>query len=222
MSQIKLTDILKNKKQGDEWYTFQVPEELHYWTMKRPWSKGSFKKYGVRLAGLTVKASLPGDPSKSSYTARNPFLLESGGEISRGFLSTTISKTASFTFRADDSIDASQILTELSKKVALETWEVKKLEVYNSDKGYDLIFQRHNPDGNGPSLYFYRAINVGSNRLYPEISLHEQQQLLAKFVERQAHCTAEKPTDLVHGCGLKKIKKNQIRKRKSGKWIHLD
>jgi hypothetical protein len=38
---IKISDLLKLKEPGDEWFTIEAPEEFHVWQKKAPWNPRS-------------------------------------------------------------------------------------------------------------------------------------------------------------------------------------
>ncbi len=121
----------------------------------------------------------------------------------------------------DSATEANEILEELSVKTGIALWSVKTLRVFVSN-GIELHFQRHNPNGTGASLYFFRLKDDKRNVLYPEVSLHEQQWLVDQMKITLAHCTIKPKTALVPGCSIEVMEKKATKKGgTSTKWIRL-
>jgi hypothetical protein len=78
--------------------------------------------------------------------------LKCGGESYRGFSKTQTIRTTKLNIRVDGVVEFNAAMNELSEKFDLDVWKVKEMNAYNKEHGYDLYFQRHNPDGNGESL----------------------------------------------------------------------
>ena len=209
----RLTDILKNKSIGEEWYCYEAPEETHFWSSSSHWKEGLFKKCGLSLASVSVQAITKIDTNINRFKKSAPMRLPCGVEIESGYFKTELKKEARCRFRVDCIPDLNMIMTDLSKETGLSFWEIKTLSVYNSLKGAEILFAKHNPDSVGVSLYLRRVDTASGSRLYPEISLHEQMELLGKFQNKLAHCTAIEFKSKGHGCSLEKRTKKALLKK---------
>jgi len=216
MTRPRTYDILAKKEAGEEWYCFEAPEEFHVWLLNHPWRPDSFRDYGVSLLSLTVRSATPtGEEDRHRYNRRSPLRLDCGIEVNKGYYQTTQTKTAKFRMRVSGPRETEEALSELSQKTGLETWEVWEMTIYNSKEGVEAEFKRHNPDGTGTSLYFYRASWADRSLLYPDIPLNEQQRIVGRFQNRLAHCTAEEMKQIAFSCALKKkISPKQIKVRR--------
>ena len=222
MSKTKLEDILRNKNAGDEWYAIEAPEELRCWIQEHRWKADIFRDNGLSLAGIKVESSdQTGKLSVDRYTPKNPMRLKCGAEIYKGQFGTTTTKKMIAKFRTDGVIEMNEVMNELCDFTGLTSWDIKQLEVYNSDKGATIEFEVHDPDSNGKLLYVYAVHRNGSRRFYHEVLISEQQELLNSFQNRFAHCTAGKFNLMGHTCALrKKTPKKQIKRRKKKKSNH--
>lgn len=218
MSNYRLTDILKSKTEGAEWYCLEAPEETRVWVSGSPWDNDIFKKAGISPVVIQVSSDMVVGDKKDVFSYKAPLVLSCGVDVPKGFIKTRTNKSASFTIRIDSCIELNQIMDELSKKTGLTSWDVKKLKVYNADDGVFVEFALHNPDGNGTGLFTYRFEIGKSSRLYPDVVIADQQRYVKKFYNNLAHCTAAKSDSLVHSCALKKkVKKKQIIRRSAKK-----
>lgn len=75
--------------------------------------------------------------------------------------------------------------------------------------GKELFFKRHNSNGTGVSLYFFRVTEGKESRLYPAVGLNEQLEMTKLMQIDLAHCTAVEHTEMVHECALVVMKKNK-------------
>jgi len=214
---VKLKELLKFKKSGDEWYSLHAPEELRIWQKSKPWKKGSFSKRGVRLVSVSFRSYKEISDVCQRFTLKSPMSLESGGDL-YGDYRTRQTKSASLKGRFDDCTDFNRHMKELCVKTELDVWEIHKINVYNPVQAVEIEFTIHNPDGNGAGLYLYRVIKEKTSRMYPTIMLSDQLKYVDMFYENLAHCTADEVTSMVHACGLTKKKpKKQIKTKKKGK-----
>lgn len=214
---VKLKEMLKIKKPGDEWYSLHAPEELRIWQKSKPWKKGSFSDRGVKLLSVSFRAYSETSDTREKFSLKTPMVLKGGGELFGDYRIRQI-KSASLKGRFDDCTDFNVNMKELCKKTGLDFWEISKLSVYNPKVAVEVEFAIHNPDGSGASLYLYRIIKEKTSRLYPTIMLSDQLKYVDRFYENLAHCTADEVTNLVHACGLKKKRpKKQIKTKKKGK-----
>ena len=221
MGYLTLTDVLANKKEGDEWYSFQLPEELHIWTLVNKWKKGVFKGYGSHLSSLSVGGEVDTHKTQRKCSNRTPMYLKCGVDIRAGCTVIKTTSTANFTFPADSSVEVNEILEELSNETGITVWAVKGMNLYVPGIR-EIFFKRHNPNGTGTSLYFFRLKDDQRNTLYPEVSLNEQQGLVSLMKIKLAHCTAVERKEMVHGCAIKVMQKKQGKKdSKQAKWFHL-
>jgi len=215
VSNIRLTDLLKSKKVGDSWYSFEAPEQFHFWTLRHPWPLGCFRPYAVGLLAVRVTAiGSGGEATKQAYTRKSPLRLLCRVEVYAGYYKVIQTKACSFTFRVGDTDELEDALKELSEKTGLNTWQIEKMLILGK-RGAEIEFRRHDPDSNGTALYLYRMVKDGDSRLYPDITLHEQEREVGKFRSRLAHCTAKKIETQVYSCALtNKVKPSQIKVRK--------
>lgn len=218
MSNTKLADVVKNKKPGDEWYTYEAPEELRFWAAGSPWPKKIFDLNGLSLASVWAEAiERAGTASVVKYTQKNPLRLDCGVEV-EGQLGTSLQKKGIVRFRVDGIIELNQAMKELSEASGHETWEIKGFEVYNDRKGASVSFKIFDPDTNGTSLFAYAYFRDGHRRLFPDVLQSEQKEILGDFQNRLAHCTAIQLQGLGPSCALRhKVKKRQIKLRKAKK-----
>lgn len=216
MSNVRLKDVLKNKKHGEEWYTLMAPEELHKWLLKKPWDPDCFSKKGVHLLGASVSAADEPKPTRTKLTKKKPWNLPNGITVDSGYTQSSTKKTAGFRFRADSSVEFSEIMTELSERTGLDIWNVNTLEINNNTLGDVVEFKIFNPDGNGASLYLHRVISNGNSRLYPDVLLSRQIEVVGNFYDKKAHCTCTEITEKIHACAIEYgIKSKQIKLRKN-------
>lgn len=215
MGNIKLDDILRVKKPGDEWYAIEAPEQLHFWVT--PWDKKLFSDNKLAIAGVKMEASAKaGGSNVIRYSNKKPLRLKCGVEITSGQFGTTTTTKGIFKYRTDGIIELNEAMKELTVMSGLKTWTVKQLEVYNPKEGATMNFEIYDPDANGGSLYLYRVHRNGRSRLYHEILVSEQNELLKNFKNNIAHCTAVKiEARIAHACAIKrKLKKDQVKTRK--------
>jgi hypothetical protein len=215
MSKLRLKDILGRIESGADYYCYEAPEEFHFWTSKHPWPAGAFKDYGVSLLSLKVLAAELGDSTRHTFNKKNPLRLDCGHEINKGSWQTQQTKVARFSIRADGASEVQDIMTELCTKTGLQSWEVLELQIYNSGRGAIIEFRKHNPNSSKALLYFWRVDVDNTSRLYPDVSLHEQQELIGGFQDRLAHCTIVKVEDDIADCAIKqKVKPRQVIRRR--------
>jgi hypothetical protein len=203
----KLKEILQHKKRGDEWFSYLAPEEYHTWEYGKPWDFNKFRNYGVALLAVSVSASedVPGTKNIQRFSSKSPMYLETSGvELTEGHIGTKVKRMGSTKFRTDSVIELNQILSEFSEKSNIHFWWVSAIEVSNKKTGGICQFQRHNPDGHGVSLFFYRLKTGNASSLYPDISLHDQQLFLGKFKQYMARCVCDEKKQKSHGCALDK------------------
>ena len=221
MSKTRISDILKNKDKGDEWYTLMAPQELHKWIFKTPWKPNRFSSRGVHLLSARVTSSEPlknGDTRDEKLSKKEPWRLKNGLSIDDGFFKTGGSKSAGFTIHADGTIEFNEIMTELSQRTGLKAWDVNKLEVSNNKEGAVIEFKNFNPDGHGSSIYLYRITSTGSSKLYPDILLSRQEKCVDGFYDMLSHCTCDEQPQKYHGCAIEQaVKSKQIKLRKNKK-----
>lgn len=212
-SKVKLKELLKTKKPGDEWYSLHAPEEVRMWVSTKPWKKGTFSKRGVRLLAVSFNSWSEGASNKETFTFKAPLNLKCGVELT-GNYKTRQTVSANLKCRVDDVVEFNAVMKELSSKTSMHTWEINKINVYNPKESVEIEFSIHNPDSNGSGLYLYRVIREKTSTIYPNIALSDQMRYVDKFYENLAHCTANQVTEMVHACGLeKKIPKKQIIRR---------
>ena len=219
MSGITLKDILERKKEGDDWYSFQLPEELHMWTLSNQWKNEAFKKYNIKPSKISIWGEFESNKTEMKYTQRGPLFLKCGVDIRSGKTVSTTKATASFgPINIDSAVEVNQILEELSQKTGIAIWVIKSMWLYTYDKR-ELNFRKHNPNGTGASLYFYRLTDADRNVLYPLVSLHEQQGLVDSMNITLAHCKLVVRQEKGPACGILKMKKKS---KTSTKWIKLN
>jgi len=198
MSNARLEDLIKKKKPGDVWVSLEAPSELRFWNAKLPWKAGIFQEKGMSILSISVKASgASGKENRVTYTKGKPLVLGSGIHINKGFLSTTQSKSASFSLRVDSVTELKECLVELSNITGFTQWEVRRLEVYNKSKGIKTEFKIFNPNcvKSGDKLSAFRFENGDGSKLYPEVSYRSQMEALDKFCETHTKCTLKIPDE---------------------------
>jgi hypothetical protein len=214
MSKYRLTDVLMGKKEGDEWYCLAAPEETRMWLKKNPWDRETFSKHGITPVSLKIESGEVSAVQIDKFSYKNPLILKSGLDITKGQIKTRQYKSAQFEIRVDSCIEFNEIMKELSQKTGLETWEVKKIVIYNKDVGVSTEFKLHNPNGTGTGLYTHRFEKEKTSRLYPEVMISDQMLYVKTFYDTMAHCAACKNEELIHACAIeKKITKKQVIRR---------
>lgn len=220
MSNFSLQDVLAQKKEGEEWYSFQLPEEFHMWTLTNQWKNGAFKKYDMKISKLSISGEIESHKSEIKFNQRAPLFLDCGVDLRKGNAVTKTTSTASFgLFNADSAVEINEILEELSRKYGIQVWTIKTIWLYTSN-GRELNFKRHNPNGTGVSLYFFKLKDLEREVLYPDVSLNEQQQLVNLMKLTLAHCTAVERKEMVHGCAIEVMKKKKKGKTSTG-WMKV-
>ena len=216
MSNTRLDDILKSKKPGDVWYSLEAPEQVRFWNKDRPWNENQFSKVGIKVEGVTVKASRgTGIENKQTFDRKHKMSLDCGVDVIRGYINTTQSMSASFNLRVDSCRELNDAMKELSAKTGFEVWEVRTMHVYNDSAGIFTEFKVHNPNCQGDALCTWRFENSDGSKLYPEASLSFQQKAISGFYEEYTHCTMEEKTVIEKSCAKKLRKKgSQIKVRK--------
>ena len=215
MSNIRLTDILKNKKEGEEWHCLAAPEETKVWTSKSPWNKDTFSKRKVVPVAVSVASGEVAAIHIDKFTLKSPLIMKNGLDITKGRIKTRQYRSASFTIRVDSCIELNEVLKELSDKLALKTWLIKRIVIYNKEHGISTEFKPHNPNGTGIGLYSYRFEKEKNSWLYPNVMISDQILYVGNFYDEMAHCTAAKSEELIHACAIeKKVKSKQIKLRK--------
>lgn len=217
MSNIRLTDILKNKKEGEQWYCLEAPEYVRVWLNNNPWDKGIFNNKGVSPVSISVSSDAIVAFDEQKFNYKSQLKLNCGVEITSGKIKTRQRKSAIFKIRIDSCIEFNEVMKELSEKTGLKSWDINAIKIYNPNEGMFTSFKLHNPDGNGTGMFTYRFTKEKFSRLYPDVVIADQKRFVNKFYNNIAHCMASKPEGLVHSCALenkKKITKKQTILRK--------
>lgn len=211
----KLTTILQHKNKGDQWYSFLAPEDCHYWDFKYPWNLKQFRAYEVELFSVTVGSNetVPNTKNRITYSLRHPlYLNKTGIEIASGFSETKTKRSGRYKIHCDSIIELNDALKELSEITEIHFWEVKKIRISNKSAEGISLFQRHNPDGHGVNLYFYKQTIGKQEWLYPDISFSDQEYYVGKFKQYFAACTCDERLQKFHGCTVKKESRKPIPK----------
>ncbi len=209
-----LPEVLQHKKDGDKWYSYIAPEEFHYWNVKNQWKVKNFRDYKVMLLAVKVVAAetIPGTKNRQNFNKSEPLFLDCGVEITSGYIEIKQKKRAQLGFRIDGIYEMNRAMKDLSKITDIDIWQVIGLEISNKSSGGICYFSRHNPDGNGTSLYFYR-IKMPDQKdtiLYPNVSMADQEFYLGKFKQHFAACECTEHLQKFHGCTIHKDKKKMI------------
>ena len=202
-----LKEVLQHKNKGDEWFSYLCPEEFHTWEYGKHWDYNKWKNYEVSILSIAVQSSedVPGTKNLTKFTSKSPMYLEKSGiEIIEGHIGTKVKRMGSARFRVDGIIELNQIMKELSQKSNISFWWINSIEVSNKKTGGICRFQRHNPDGHGVSLFFYRLRVDKMSRLYPDISKSDQEYYLGKFKQHFARCVCDEKKTKFHGCAIDK------------------
>lgn len=211
----RLSEILQHKKDGEKWYSYMAPEQYHYWNLKNQWKVRQFKNYGVSLLAVTVSAAetIPGTKNRQVFTQTEPLFLDSGVEVTSGYIEIKQKKRIKAVMRVDSVFEMNQSMKDLSKISDTSIWQVIGLEVSNKKTGGICYFSRHNPDGNGTNLYFYRIKMPDKKKtlLYPDVNLVDQEFYLGKFKQYFAACVCTEQLQKFHGCVIHKDKKKIIK-----------
>jgi hypothetical protein len=158
---------------------------------------------------VIANETIPGTKNTNTFTRKNPLYLENTGVyIERGKVETKQKRSGTASFRCDGIIELNDILTELSEKTEINFWWIKKIEI--GHKGAICQFDRHNPDGHGVNLYFYRLILGKDSKLYPDISFSDQEHYLGKFKQYFAACECDERILKFHGCHIEKSKRKPV------------
>jgi hypothetical protein len=218
MSKTRIDDILKNKKPGDVWFSLAAPAEVRFWNKDRPWPNDFFDKHGVKLEGLTVKASgNSGEDHKETFDKKHRMYLECGVDVTKGFTNHIQTATASFTLRVDSAREANIALNELSEKTGFDQWETRVMHIYKPPVGIFTEFKVHNPNCQGEGLNTWRFERDGQSKLFAEVSLEFQKKAIGEFYQEFTHCTMEEKTVLEKNCAKKLKRKSKDYKLKKGK-----
>ena len=204
MPQAKLSEILKHKKPGENWYSYLAPEEYHFWDLKNPWNSKKFKKYNVQIRSVSVKGVKQRDDNSKDNLIRknNPLHLDNGVTIYWGSETESSLFTYFYKIRIDGMIELNECLALLAEKKGIKQWETKTIEVINPKEGAICHFKRHNPDGNGVNLYLYRAEVGKDSWLYPDLLLATQELYCGNFRQYFAACKCLEQKVKMHGCVL--------------------
>jgi hypothetical protein len=207
----KLCDVLLHKEQGDKWYSYLAPEEYHFWNLHSQWEPSKFRKYQTQILALSIGAEMtvPGTRNIQKFRSKDPLYLECGIEVTKGKIETKQKKYARATLRVDSVYEFNEAMKEFSKIAKINIWEIKQIQTSNKKTGGICTFLRHNPDGNGTNLYFYRLDLPIEKRsiLYPDVSISDQEHYLGKFKQYFAACVCTEQLQKFHGCVLQKKKK---------------
>jgi len=215
----KLHDVLAHKKPGDKWYCMEAPQEFHMWTKTALWNPESFKNYGVSPVALHVTTGKATKPQRVTWTKKNPRLLKCGIQISKGFQIAKQTATSSVWVRVDGPTEINSALLELSREYDYSVWEVMDLQI-QTDSNILIKYKKHNPDGQGASLYLYSVLVDGNEKYYFDIDIYRQKDLVGKFQDGFAACTAIKGEVVQHSCARKEKVgdiKAKLRKKKTDK-----
>ena len=198
MSNARLEDLIKKKKIGDVWHSLEAHESLWFWNLKLPWDPSFFNDKGVQLLCVRVKASAAtGKETKVTYTKSKPLILPSGIRIEEGYIATHQAKSGGATIRVDSIAELNESLEELSGITGLTQWEIRRMEVYNPDKGVTTEFKIHNPNcvKNGNKLSTFRFTNSEGSKLYPEVLFGSQLAALGSFCKTHTECSLKIPEE---------------------------
>ena len=223
MSGYKYNEVLKQKKEGDEFYSFQMPEEFHIWTQEHKWKHNAFKNYNMRISTISVSGSLETSKKEVKYNKRSPLPLDCGVDMDKGRYALTTTKKASFgPFNADSAVEVNEILGELTEKYGITVWKIQTVRVYIPD-GRELHFKIHSPNSIETSLFFYELKDGNREELFLNVGLNEQQNLTSATHLKLAHCVLVKDEELNPACKIKNMEKKKPAKGKTTtKWIHLN
>lgn len=210
-----LKTIRREKMKDDVTFTIEAPEELHYWTLNNPWKQKFFNDRSVHLMGIKVDSKQQkGKLSTITFSSKAPLRLQCGVDVCWGQKSSIVKDRLIAEFRIDGAIDLREAMNQLSDMAGETVWEIIKLEVYNSDKGATLYFQKFSPNNTGSSLFLKWIEQDGKKRRWDKVLLNEQQRVVGKFRHREAHCTFIEETIVKPQCAMKKgIKSSQIKRR---------
>lgn len=222
---IKIGDLLKQKKPGDEWYTVEAPEEFHVWQRKSPWKAACFREYGAAVLGVRFVGRAGPGSSIEKFTRLEPLRLANGEVIESGHLSNYQSKKCGVYFRVDDVAHLNATMIALSDQTEIVFWETQRLDVYMSKIGSELLFRVFNPNGVKCSLFLERATINGDDRPYPLVPLPELRKAVGGFEKDMAFCVAELDEGVRPGCAIKagREKKRflELKKKEFSTKIHL-
>jgi len=200
----KLEHLINEKKEGEEWYCFQVPEEFHIWTDKNKWK--NIEEYNVKPICITIQGQASTNTSiPARFTKKRPKILTCGCEI---IGQHTLSQRQSFNgrIRIDSTIEINNALSELANEYRIESFDIKRMDIVG-EKNSILTCVRHNPDGQGSSLYITAFLIDGKSVLYPNISLSIMMSHVGDFKNKIAQCYLKQVLD--HGCMIKDSKKHK-------------
>ena len=210
----KLNYFTKNKPTGEDWYCFQVPEELHFWFLNYQWANDGIEKYGVRPMRLKVHGVSEYSSEAHSFPRKRPLKLKCGPAVF-GKKTVSGSTTHNYEFRVDSTKEINDALLELGQGPGyqIERFDILEMDVFNPDTGHILKATRHNPDGTGSSFYIVAFTIDGDEKLYPNIAIGNMMDWVGKFKENLAHCS--NVSGMQKACAIEhKVPRRQIKTRK--------
>ena len=216
MARAKLQDVLINKAKGERWFTMQAPEELHMWNPQKPWEKGTFKNYGVKLASVRLSTVYKIHPKQDKFTIANPLWLKCGIPVHSGTISITQAIRASILLRVDSSVEIQEAMEDImdimgNGEELQRPWIVAGLSIFTKDK--EVLYTRLNPDSTGIQLYLECVKDGKVETFYPNLSFSEQNYLVGDFCNKLASCElGELPTQLKSKCSIELANKKTMRK----------
>jgi hypothetical protein len=204
MGGVKLKDVLKGKKVGDEWFSIVAEEGTHVWTLKNGWRDDFRKDFGVGLISVTFRGELIEEIKKECrrYNKRAPYYLDDGTMIKQGTVKSKKVKTFTVALEVGSHREVNRYMEEISLNEGITAWDTKQIVISSND--CELLYKVHNPNGTGAVLSFYRLKDGPNESFYPDVLYNTQVNLAKGFCERVVHCTAIPPDkdDLVHGCAI--------------------
>lgn len=201
MSNLSLDDLVKMKKSGEKWYAIEAPEEIRFWHEDCGWPGDFFERHNVLISSIRVRGAHVANTQTLRISKKRPLTLPSGFVIDEGQVTTGAGTSVRALCRVDSTKEANLVLGELSNQYEISQWEIYQMRIFS--KNAQIHYEKHNPDGNGTSLYLYRVVEDNDSRLYPQILYSHQEYLVGKFRGKIAHCSAVLTSALERSCAIK-------------------
>jgi hypothetical protein len=166
-------DVIADKVEGDEFYSIEAPEEIHYWMNHAHWKSDAFRKYNMEISSINfIGSQTSGFENKEEFRGENKLRLKCGVLVADGTYETTPPKIkGNFILKPDNAYEINKAMAEISQKTGLNTWKTQNITVYNPKKAAMCHFQRFNPNGIGASLYLKHITKNNEKKIYSAVLL---------------------------------------------------
>ena len=198
---IKKDDPTQPKRKVIEtFFAISAPENLFVWSARNPWTFEDFIDCGYRIEQINFVGDATTKSDQITWKKAKPKILPSRKRIYKGNSVTKLTTSASFSLQPDTFDEFSEILNELSEEYKISTWQIQSMVLYDTNRAMKLHFKRFDPDGEGTKLYCEKY----GERLYKEVPVAEQQNILGHFGDYLAGCEIAEEISKVTRCVIRR------------------